>query len=410
MMNYRLTLLSPVHIGSGRPLTPLDFVLENGSFAVMNLRKILYAAPHRAEVFAAQAAEQSSTFMLADFLTKEERQGDEFRHYHAAVDTEIDALFHENKAQTGSGDVLEAIKTPCEHHVYIPGSTLKGALRTAFAYTTLREDETLLQILKERLAHIEPHHSDEIVNDLLFWGARRSPQFDLFRAVHVSESSCAPATPETLAIAALKILSLYEARKPERPRQGTMFKQLEAIRQNLSSCERSPLKPGWTFLEVLPGGSTFQGTLNIVEPLLQHRQFLHWNARHQQDVSHKALINAANTFASDVCQWELDFFETQVHGLDVTPVLAFYRTLHTHIQHADSRCCFLCVGYGAGWHKLSIGLLLEKASGVHFGKLRKDLRMASHRLQFPYPKSRKLLMTSANDIDTPLGWVRFELS
>lgn len=411
MMNYRLTLLSPVHIGSGQTLTPLDFALVNGNFAVMNVRKILHAAPQRAEEFAAQVARQATRFALTDFLTGEERQNAEFCRYTSALRAANDAVLREELGKGLAVDVAETVKTPLEYQVYIPGSSLKGAFRTAFAYTSFRQDNRLFQALKDRLEHVDWRYADDAVDELIFGGADPKPQRDLFRAVMVSDSSGVPATPATLAIGMLKILSLYEVQKQERPRQGTMFKQLEAIRQTLSAHERSPLKPGWTFLEILPAGSAFHGSMAVDEQRLQHafaRKISGWNAECQQALSCDALIKAANTFASAICAWELEFFETQVHGIDVTPIVAFYRNLHTRIQHADSRQCFLCVGSGAGWHKLSIGLLIEQAPDFPFKKLRKDLRLAPHRLQFAYPKSRKLLMASAEEIDAPLGWIRLE--
>ena len=406
-MNYRLTVVSPVHIGSGHTLTPLDFALVNGGFAVMNLRKLFHAAPERAGDFASQVAQQSTQFSLTDFLTEAERRDSEFHHYCAALNSSSVTVLREEFGQNDAVDVAEALKTPLEHQNYIPGSSLKGAFRTAFAYAVFRDDEKLFQSLKERLEHVDWRCSNEAVNDLLFRGGRLSSHVDLFRAFRVSDSLSVAATPETLAIGTLRILSLYEPRTQERPRQGTMFKQLDAIRHNLPTRERSPLKSGWTFVEVLPTGSAFQGSLDLDERLLQHESA---NIRHQQYLSYDALIKAANTFALDVCQWELKFFETQVHGIDVAPIVGFYRNLHTRISQADSRHCFLCVGYGGGWHNFTIGMLAEKASDVNFRKLRKELRLAPNRLQFPYPKSRKLLMASTEKIEAPPGWIRLECS
>jgi CRISPR type III-A-associated RAMP protein Csm5 len=217
---------------------------------------------------------------------------------------------------------------------------------------------------------------------------------------------------EMLGIGKTKILSLYESRKQERPRQGTMFKQLEALRSNLSTHERSPLKSGWTFLEMVSPGTTLDGHIAIDTQLLQHahaRNTLQWNAQHQQHFSLETLIESANAFALDVCRWELTFFDTQVQGIDVAPIVTFYRDLQTEIARASSHQCYLCVGHGAGWHKSTIGLLVEQAHNFNFKKLRKDLRLAPARLQFPYPKSRTLLMASEDTIQGPLGWIRLDL-
>lgn len=411
-MNYQLTLLSPVHIGTGNTLTPLDFILTDDALAVFDLKQAMLTAPDRTEELSAQIARDRKRFSLTDFLTDEERQNTAFWKYSAALDAATSVLLHDELHKGHDMDVSETLKTPVESQTYIPGSSLKGAFRTALAYTIFRHDEKLFLALQERLEHVDWRRSDEAVNDLLFWGARRNPNYDFFRTLQISDSSPVPATTETLAIGKLKILSLYESRKPEKPRQGTMFKQLEELRQNLDIREHSPLKPRWTFLEVLPVGTVLQGNIAVEDRLLQHAQAsktLHWNSRHQQGFSIENLIKAANTFALDVCQWELAFFETQVQGIDVTPIVRFYRDLRARITQANSNQCYVCVGHGAGWHKLTIGLLLERDQNFDFRKLRRDLRLASNRLQFAYPKSRKLLMASAEDIQSPLGWICVEL-
>ena len=45
-------------------------------------------------------------------------------------------------------DVAECLKNPVSQDIYIPGSSVKGALRTAFAYHVLRSDEELFQQFK----------------------------------------------------------------------------------------------------------------------------------------------------------------------------------------------------------------------------------------------------------------------
>jgi CRISPR/Cas system CSM-associated protein Csm5 (group 7 of RAMP superfamily) len=432
-MNYHITLLSPVHIGTGNTLTPLDFILVDSNFVGMNVKEILLANPQRAEELSLRIAQQPTRFSLTDFLTEPERRNTAFWKYSAALDPATAAILHDELEKGGEPDVGETLKTANTHHPYLPGSSLKGAFRTAWAYAAFRDDEKLLQALLGRLDHVDWRHSDDAVNDLLFWGARRNPSHDLFRALHISDSGPSASMPsipevprqnvsgylqknlsssETLSIGKTKILSLYESRKQERPRQGTMFKQLEALRPTLSTHERSPLKAGWTFLEMVSPGTTLYGEIAIDTQLLQHahaRNTLQWNAQHQQHFSLEALIESANTFAHDACHWERNFFETQVHGIDVAPIVTFYRDLQTEIARASSHQCYLCVGHGVGWHKSTIGLLAEQAHDFNFKKLRKDLRLAPDRLRFPYPKSRTLLMASEATIQGLLGWIRLDL-
>lgn len=411
-MNYHLTVLSPVHIGSGTSLTPLDFAWVDDRIAVIELECLLHADPHRAKDFATQVAAQPARFSLTDCFTPAELATPAVQRYRLYADA-AGAAFREACKAAGGAAIAETLKTACDEQPYIPGSSLKGAFRTAWAYACLRDDDTLLQSLRGRLDRIDWRQADDVVDDLVFWGARRSPQFDCFRSVSVSDSAPAAISDDALALGALRTLSLYERQRPERPRQGTMFKQLEAIRRNLSAADRSPLKPGAFFCEMLPAGSALRGTMTIDDALVRHAavgRMLRWTNRQKHRLSVEELFRAANTFALDVCDWELKFFETFVHGLDVTPVVNFYQRLRARIQQAGSRQGVVCVGRGAGWHKRTIGMLAANAGDVPFRTFRKNFRLAPHRLQFPYPKSRQLLMASTGHVHAPSGWIRVECS
>jgi CRISPR/Cas system CSM-associated protein Csm5 (group 7 of RAMP superfamily) len=189
-----------------------------------------------------------------------------------------------------------------------------------------------------------------------------------------------------------------------------MYAQLKALQ--LDASEQSPLKQCWTMQEVVPPGLSFSGQGEIETRFFQEksRKVLGWKAPHQRDFSLESLMLAANTFAKDICDWELQFWGKHVKGLDGTPVLRFYTGLKTLLEQVDDRTCYLCLGEGAGWNKMSVGMLLERDTGFDFKKLRKTLRLAHDRLNFEYPKSRKLLMKSDDEIQDVFGWVKIQFS
>jgi CRISPR type III-A-associated RAMP protein Csm5 len=211
----------------------------------------------------------------------------------------------------------------------------------------------------------------------------------------------------------MKILSLTSPQRQEPPKQGTMYKQLEQLKATMSFPAQSPMKPGWTFQEVLKKGTTFTGTGSLEDHLLHNahaKKILQWKESHQTNFSLEQLIKAANTSSLDICHWDLNFFEKQVEGINVEPILDFYRDLEKRIKNAESSVCYLCLGQGVGWHKMTIGMLLERDKGFNFKKLRRNLRLADRRLSFKYPKSRKLLMKSDNEIQDVFGWVEVQFT
>lgn len=412
MMNYEITIISPVHIGTDKNITPFEFAHVHDKFVVLDMNALLTENPNRAEDLNCQLAKDALHFALSDFLSDKELNNPAYWKYCATLDPSTKAVLQQELRKAKNMDIDEQIKSTADSQLYLPGSSLKGALRTAFAYATLQQNDALLNNLKQRLRKVDWRNPDEAVNELIFWGARKDPKYDLFKILRISDSSTLPANEHTLDIGKMKILSLRSsAKKPasDAPAQrGTMYAQLQALRAK--TAEPLPLKFWWTLQEVLAPGIAFEGELEIEQRLLcdaNPRKILGWK-EHQQQFEPQTLIAAANTFARDLCDWELHFFQHEVKGIDVQPVVSFYQKLQTELEHADEHTGYLCLGQGAGWHKMTVGLLLERANDFDFHKLRKDLRLADKRMNFDYPKSRKLLMKSEQEIQAVFGWVKVQ--
>jgi CRISPR/Cas system CSM-associated protein Csm5 (group 7 of RAMP superfamily) len=409
-MNYEIKVLSPVHIGTGKQITPFEFICTDGRLVVIDLEKVVEANPQRVEELNTRLSRDALHFSLSAFLAQAEQTNASFRKYSAALDETTQAALQAELRKARDMDVDEYIKTVPDSQVYIPGSSLKGVFRTALAYSIFRTDEKLYQELKKRLENVDWRWSDEAVNELIFWGAN-DPKYDLFKTLRFSDSSTLPADEHTLAIGKMKLLSLTSARKREPPKQGTMFKQLQQLKETLVPT-KNPLKPWWTFQEILQPGIAFTGDISLEDRLLHDpkaQAMLQWQEPHQTGFSLDKLIQAANTFSKDACNWELNFFERYVQGIDATPVLDFYHDLKKQLKTPEPNSCYLCIGQGAGWHKMTIGMLLERDKDFDFRKLRQDLRLADERLNFEYPKSRKLLMDSDEKIKGVFGWVKVRL-
>jgi CRISPR-associated protein Csm5 len=375
--------------------------------------RVIEANPQRAEELNRSLEADAVRFSLSGFLTAEEKTNPSFWKYCAAIDATTTDVLQEELRKASDMDVDEQIKTPVDHQVYIPGSSLKGAFRTALAYSAFRTDENLYEELKKRLERVDWRWSDEAINELIFRGARRDPKYDLFKILRFSDSSTLPADGQTLEIGKMKILSITAPRKKEPPKQGTMYKQLEQLKATMESSPPSPMKPWWTIQEVLKPEIAFTGQVSLEDRLLHHphaQKALRWRRPHQTNLSLEQLVKAANMFSIDICNWELNFFEKQVQDIDVKPVLDFYRDLKHRINNAEDSTCCLCLGQGAGWHKMTIGMLLERDRNFDFRKLRRTLRLADRRLQFEYPKTRKLLMKSDDEIEAVFGWVKIQFT
>ena len=411
-MNYTINVLSPIHIGTGKKITPFDFALTENQFAVIDLDRVIAGNPARADELNRRLAQDALRFALSDFVTAAELNNASLWKYAAVIDAATKAVLKEELRKAKDMDVAECIKTPADHQVYLPGSSLKGAFRTALAYATFKTNPQLFADLKDRLRDVDWRRPDAAVNELIFYGARPDPKYDLFKVLRLSDSAPLPANHQTLSIGKMKILSLTaSAKKPAKaaPAPQGPFAALQALKS--SSSDRSPMKQWWTLQEILQPGISFTGAAHLEQRLLEKRpaNVLGWQP-HQQDFSMKKLVQAANEFAKDICEWELNFFDKEVSGIDVKPVLTFYNDLQTRIRNAAENVCYLCIGEGAGWHKMTLGMLLERDPQFDFAALRKHLHLAHDRLDFEYPKSRKLLMKSENEIQGVCGWVEITFS
>jgi len=408
-MNYIAEIQSPLHIGTGKSLTPLEFALSDREFVVMSLDKILGTdsrlaqrlnddlnlkgskfsltsflkayAPHTLGVRSEQRPASGSFAALRQLKSEESKQVQDskaFRKYTVTLDGSVRRNILDGLERNQNVDVKEHLKTEPGWEAYLPGSSLKGAFRTALAYYLFKTEAHLYQQLKQRLCH----KSGEAVNELIFYGAQQDPKYDLFKILRFSDSEARP-VESCLEIKQMKILSL-------------------------SNGGREPLKPWWTFFEVVKPGITFMGTVHIENRLLEKTatDSLGWKG-HQHKFSLAQLVESANQMALDVCAWELRFFQEEVKNLNITPVIKFYQNLKQSVQNSDSQTCYLCLGQGAGWHKMTVGMLLEK-DPQFFRELRRRLRLANHRLEFVYPKSRKVLMKESREVEGVFGWIKIK--
>ncbi len=130
-LDLTLTVLSPVHIGSGHVLDPTEYVIQSERFSRLDLRR-----------FADTLTAQQNTALRSAIRSGHLR--DIWRVVHAAFDPQRHALYHaavtpaiHKKYADGlaQGDTqLELHECIKEHGAYrpiIPGSSLKGAIRTA---------------------------------------------------------------------------------------------------------------------------------------------------------------------------------------------------------------------------------------------------------------------------------------
>ena len=120
-MNYEIKVLSPVHIGTGKKITPFEFALTDDRFVVIDLQQLFLENPTRAEDLNSTLTIDQMRFSLSEFLTAAEINNTSCWKYSAALDDSTKIVLQEELRKAKNMDVEEYIKTSTDYQIYIPG-------------------------------------------------------------------------------------------------------------------------------------------------------------------------------------------------------------------------------------------------------------------------------------------------
>lgn len=357
-----ISLLTPLHIGNGRELlNEYDYAIHNGKTWRIDEAALLDAQ----DVKDPRLAEQLARTKPAQLLKPEDFTPDSpyFRYVLAGT-----------PRSGAEGAVLrEQIKNPFDKP-YLPGSSLKGALRTALAWTAW--DMLKLRPEIRRVGRNPKFAAQEYEREML----GQNPNHDLLRALHVSDSETAGS--ESLMIVNARVLNrgggVGSPIELEALRPDTKFKLTIKLDRALFSewAQRGGLR--------LAGGRSLASLAQVVRA--------HSTQRIQREVEWFGKINGAQRLAQ------------------------FYQQLAQAKLGATT--CLLQLGWGAGWESKTFGSRLQDDQPF-MERLIRDYHMArrERREDDPFPKSRRVVVAYhrmddgrvAEKPGSPLGWVVMQM-
>lgn len=368
MTVYDVTLqtLSPLHIGDGETLRQnFDFVTNEGKTWRLNEDEILRR--NEALVRPDPAGHYPTPGELVLRNPANFQNAALFRYRMPGV------------ARSGKTYAeLRAFIKDVHDRPYIPGSSLKGALRTALAWTGWSEVNLQLR-------------SRNDVGNRKSWAAQplerkifgNDPNHDLLRALHVSDLFGVDRPGGRLMVVNAQVLT---------PRRA-----------------QSPIE-----LEALPGDITFKGSITVDETLFAPfaEQELHFDSR-------RHWLAEMTTRAQKHSQWRIaqlaEWFEHADEGYHA--VARFYRQLAAAQLPANR--ALLQLGWGSGWDGKTLGSHLQKDEQL-FEQLVSDFRMHKAAYDSPprkpgdaFPRSKRAAMQVKNGVASaaaPFGWVLLEMT
>jgi CRISPR-associated protein Csm5 len=353
--HYKLNImtLSPVHIGSGRELLQdYDFVTWKGYTWRVDEDALFRAADPGAGT-AADLLSRSAAMLLQD---SDYKVGSPLFRY---------VLRGEPRSAREGAQVREQVKDVYDR-TYLPGSSLKGALRTALLNQALAEQPDAFDL--DRLKPNRKWAAQPLERALL----GRDPNHDLLRALHVSDSASLDAS-QTLSVENAQVMT------PGGPASPV---EVEALRPQVRV--RTDVK------------------LDLALFAPEPERELHFGA---QRPWLESLMAVCRQRTESILEEERAWFSTCPEG---ESIVDFYTGLQGLVTEMRPERCLLRVGWGGGWLNKTVGSRMsadQKEDVIDRYRLARGRRGRGS----PFPKSRRVAVDADGKPVSPFGWVLVDL-
>ena len=366
----QIKALSPVHIGSGDKYNASEYINSKARSKktkeilktinrIDTSRYFLSLDENIKDEFLRQLSD--SNFNLGDFNSK---ISNEFRIYQAI-----------NKSQSeikASQDITEAVKTL--NQIYIPGSSIKGAIKSAILYRQI-DDDMIRTISKKVIGsrnRVDRREYTRFLNSIFTSRKAKTPaQGDIMKFLQVSDTSTSkiPAVYDILTVMASFNIGHNEYYKKNKKSNSPTLSYLESI--DKGSKLSFEIKNNYDYDVFKRLGLQDKKDLIDIE-----------NIKKSIFIFSKALIKHEIEFADDY---------------NISYLSKFYSNLE-NINSMDNPV--LKVGAGSGFLSTTVGLKIKNYDPFLFDKIADGTRGKTY--TYSFPKSRKVTKKGG----MPLGWVQ----
>jgi len=400
-------VISPLHIGNGSVLTPLDYYPGNTIHVLDTIRLIKDITAKGIaleEVLEDIKNPGGDRYVWKEYI---EKLGLDVKEY----------TLYTLKVYGGIGKESMQIREFIKQNglPYVPGSSIKGAIRTALLYKVLKEYNDSVAV-GGVVSRVNGEFGREIMNysdTLGFYisylekkikesrerrKGRRGRRFDPKRADDILEAI----------VFGMERTGREVRYEPKRdPLRALVVRDSESLGRGHLAVYRVEVVGGQSsipvWVEALEPGAEFSFEVYADEKTLktggEYFNGLLWEYLRDGgylDSFMDFVWNAVSEFYRDVAKVELE--EKRKFGKHAGKVEAFYKSL----LEGDST--FLRVGWGSGWIATTVGILLRGNPKWKF--LRKELGLGKNprtkKFSEDFPKTRRLAE------GLPMGWVVLE--
>ena len=352
--NYRLEILTPTHVGSGDSYVWLDYVYEGGKLYVLDIGRVSQALTRSGVISVGELVERmkDATFSWNRLLQQAGVAVASVAEY--AIPAAGDPAVGSTGRRGERAGEVRAIARNANRQPYIPGSSIKGAIRSAVVA------RLLLGVSNNELGgKVGRGRKEFAAGQLEQTLLGRDPNHDLFRALQVSDS-------DPFALDDVRVVEV---------RRGRNFDGTGGM---------------LTFVEVLRAGAATVVKLRVDDGLLEaHFRTLGWSSQ-QVAILRDELAAACREFSATVVQEQRKFYRPNWQ------------------ESEDAASFSLLLGWGGGWAgKAPIGVRLKGQMPDFFEQTANYLQMGKREVVISadtFPTSHWMAREGSQEL--PLGWVR----
>lgn len=376
---YQLQIVTPVHIGSGETLNFMDGCYANGRWYRIDLDKVLAHPSTDLNVLTSELAQRD--FRWERYLGQHGSDLSELSNYSLSCPQSPEEV-----------EIREAIKT-VDNRPYVPGSTLKGAIRTALLGEILSESDDVYRESLSQLATLIDQgprgnpRREQPARRIEKAAFGKDPNHDLLRALHISDTM--PLDSNCLEIGMAWTVTLNQ--------NDQLVQKVDRGREYKN------------FVQQLQHGQSLTFTLKIDELLFREREKARLSFSDAQKERLQDIAEVCRSDADALMQSERDFFEYY----NLSEIANVYDKLINLNNTLPEGAFLLQIGWGTGYHANTVTSLFadDEDSSANWMDLRERFKLGESRSQRghyderEFPKTRRILYQGQNPIN-PLGWVK----
>jgi CRISPR-associated protein Csm5 len=379
-MQYRLTTLTPLLVGDGRKLSPIDYMVWKDHVNVLDQWRIfrLLAKGPRLEGYLAQLkkAEKLDFASWGGFAQN-------FAGRRVPFENPAYSAYW-NRASGESLHIPTFSSGPSGP--FLPGAAIKGGLRTGMVFANWRDgmlQDVLGRVQGERL----PRRPAEIVEEQALGPAGSN------RMRFVSAGDSSPVAVSQFKVYLLRTSTLQ-------PRGGALALGWKQSPRGAVDGMR-PEESTPAFAEMATPGTVFEGDWNEKSFFLQPevRRSIRW-----PELSRARIFEAANVYAAGLLTLQRQYASwTGLSLLDQS-----LTELEKRLAAARERgACLLCLGWGGGLTAKSAWL---DTTNAEYRQILQQFALYNRALasNLPFPKTRRIVFLNNKPATLP-GWVELEV-